>query len=85
MCGDGSVICLAKLNDFSAFLTDESGKLREYILEPNGRDYAGRGNSVNKEIRQAIESNEVPEFWWLNNGITVLAENCNVAAGKGRD
>jgi hypothetical protein len=24
----------------------------------------------------------VPEFWWLNNGITILADKCGVAAGK---
>ena len=79
---DGSIICLAQLNRFAEFLTDDSGALREYILEPNVRDYQGRQNPVNKDIREAIEASEVKEFWWLNNGITILADKCHVAAGK---
>jgi hypothetical protein len=82
MCADGSVVCLARLSDFAAFLTDDDGSLREYILEPNVRDYAGKYNSVNRDIREAIDTAEVPEFWWLNNGITILADKCGVAAGK---
>jgi hypothetical protein len=82
MCDDGSVVCLSRLSDFAAFLVDEKGALREYILEPNVRDYAGKSNPVNREIRAAIESSEVPEFWWLNNGITILADDCRVAASK---
>lgn len=79
---DGSIICLARLDRFAEFLTDDSGALREYILEPNVRDYQGRQNPVNKDIRSAIESSDVQEFWWLNNGITILADKCHVAAGK---
>ena len=79
---DGSIVCLARLDKFAEFLTDEKGALREYLLEPNVRDYAGRRNPVNKAIREAIESSDVKEFWWLNNGITILAEKCGVAAGK---
>jgi hypothetical protein len=82
MCSDGSVVCLARLDKFAKFLTDDNGKLREYMLEPNVRDYAGKWNTVNQEIRKAIASNEVREFWWLNNGITILANSCGVAAGK---
>jgi hypothetical protein len=82
MCHDGSVVCLARLNDFATFLTDKDGSLREYILEPNVRDYAGKYNPVNRDIRSAIESSDIPEFWWLNNGITILADKCGVAAGK---
>ena len=79
---DGSIICLARLDRFAEFLTDDSGALREYILEPNVRDYQGRQNPVNKDIREALEVSTVKEFWWLNNGITILADKCHVAAGK---
>jgi hypothetical protein len=82
MLEDGSVICLSKLSDFVAFLTNDKGALREDILELNVRDYQGKENSVNKQIRETIESSEAPEFWWLNNGITVLADDCGVAAGN---
>ncbi len=82
MTPDGSVICLARLDKFAEFLTDENGNLRQYLLEPNVRDYQGEGNSVNQDIKKTLESPEVKEFWWLNNGITILADKCSIEAGK---
>lgn len=84
MSSDGSVVCLARLDKLAKFLTDDNGNLREYILEPNVRDYAGPGNPVNRDIRETLSSAETKEFWWLNNGITILADNCEVGAGKAR-
>jgi hypothetical protein len=40
---DGSVVCLVRLDDFKSLLTDDHGKLRTSILEPNVRDYRGKG------------------------------------------
>ncbi len=82
MADDGSVICLARLDKFAEFLTDENGRLRQYLLEPNVRDYAGERNPVNTDIRNTLLTNDVREFWWLNNGVTILADKCAVAAGK---
>lgn len=80
---DGSVVCLVRLDDFKSLLTDDHGKLRTSILEPNVRDYQGKGNPVNADIRATL--NDVSgkeEFWWLNNGITILAEKCPIAGNK---
>jgi hypothetical protein len=82
MADDGSVVCLARLDKFAEFLTDENGRLRQYLLEPNVRDYAGERNPVNTDIRNTLSTNDVREFWWLNNGVTILADKCAVAAGK---
>ncbi len=82
MCPDGSVVCLARLDNLAKFLTDTNGHLREYILEPNVRDYAGPGNPVNRDIRDTLANSDIKEFWWLNNGITILADDCTVGAGK---
>lgn len=82
MCDDGSVVCLATLSNFADFLTDDNETLREYLLEPNVRDYAGKWNPVNKDIRASLESSDVAEFWWFNNGITILADACQLGAGK---
>ena len=80
---DGSFVCLARIDKFAKFLTDDkTGEMRHYILEPNVRDYQGKGNSVNKGIREALASKETSEFWWLNNGITILAADCSVKAQK---
>ncbi|MDQ3009241.1 MAG: AIPR family protein [Acidobacteriota bacterium] len=70
--GDVGFICLVKLWDFYSFLTDDSGKLLRNIFEANVRDYQGR-TEVNDEIQESLKSPGKDEFWWLNNGITILA------------
>jgi hypothetical protein len=81
--GNGSVVCLVTLNSFASLLRDEHGNLRTSILEPNVRDYQGKGNPVNADIRKTLNDAASPEeFWWLNNGITVLAEKCPIAGKK---
>lgn len=66
-------ICLVPLPKFFKFITDKSGKtLRSYIFEANVRDYQGEV-AVNQEIRATLAAPQQEEFWWLNNGVTVLA------------
>lgn len=80
---DGSVVCLVNLASFASLLMDEHGNLRTPILEPNVRDYQGKGNPVNADIRATLTDTAAKEeFWWLNNGITVLAEKCPIAGNK---
>jgi hypothetical protein len=79
---DNSAIALVKLTSFAEFLTDEHGLIRRHMLEPNVRDYQGTNNPVNREIRQTLQSPESREFWWLNNGITILATSCSVTGNK---
>jgi hypothetical protein len=79
---DGSVVCLVRLKLFAEFLTDERGDIRRSVLEPNVRDYQGRRNPVNTDIRTTLETADATEFWWLNNGITLLAANCSLAGNK---
>jgi hypothetical protein len=79
---DQSVVCLAQVDKFAAFLTDESGNMRTWLLEPNVRDYQGR-NQVNKQIRATLlEPIGTEEFWWLNNGVTILSDGCSVMGDK---
>jgi hypothetical protein len=80
MDADGSFVCLARLDRFAELLTDEGGAIRQYMLEPNVRDYQG-SNKINRGIRASIASPDVNEFWWLNNGITILAEDATQGAG----
>lgn len=80
---DGSIVCLTKLASFARFITNDKGHLLTSILEPNVRDYQGQGNPVNRAIRGTLESPRAgEEFWWLNNGITVLASGCAIVADK---
>jgi hypothetical protein len=68
----GGVVGLVKLTDYVTFIADDKGRLRRSFFEANVRDYQGRVE-VNREIQQCLESNWKEEFWWLNNGITIVA------------
>ncbi|WP_412469276.1 AIPR family protein [Pedobacter sp. KLB.chiD] len=61
-----------KLADYKAFLTDEDSSIREDLFESNIRHFQGLVD-VNKKIKETIESNHNEDFWWLNNGITIIA------------
>lgn len=67
----GCFIVLCNLKDYYSFITDESHKLKKYLFDSNVRDYMGL-NSVNEDILSSLQSNDA-DFWWLNNGITILA------------
>jgi hypothetical protein len=85
---DGSTVCLIKLRDYAEkLLTNADGGLQTRFLEPNVRDYNGKSNPVNKQIRATLEEMPVAsqpqeDFWWLNNGITILADECPVNGHK---
>src|ERR1700752_77244 len=69
-------ILLARLKDYYQFVTDD-GKLRRYLFDSNVRDFMGL-NRVNEDIRETLRNNNSPDFWWLNNGITILATSASV-------
>jgi hypothetical protein len=80
---DESTVCLVKLTDFARrLLSTDDGKLQTRFLEPNVRDYQGKNNPVNRNIHATLESQELGDFWWLNNGITVLATHCSSSGNK---
>ncbi|SBW00312.1 UbiD family decarboxylase [uncultured Eubacteriales bacterium] len=64
-------VTLVNLGKYYRFITDEHGDLRKYIFEANVRDYQGH-NAVNQDIQASLEAPTVEDFWWLNNGITIL-------------
>jgi hypothetical protein len=68
--GEGYIV-VAKLSDYFRFVCDEKGDLRRYLFDSNVRDYLG-ANKVNEDIALSLEKDLVPDFWWLNNGITIL-------------
>ena len=80
--GDRSYVCLVTLKDYLAFISDEKdGSYRDYLFEGNVRHHEGSKASVNKEISDGLADDEAPEFWWLNNGVTVI---CSAASSQGK-
>jgi len=69
-------VLLAQLKDYYNFISDE-GKLRRYLFDSNVRDYMGL-NRVNEDIKDTLENSNSPDFWWLNNGITILSTSASV-------
>ena len=65
-------VCFVPLFNFYKFITDDDDNLRGHIFEANVRDYHGDA-SVNKEISATLAVGGKEEFWWLNNGITIIA------------
>jgi hypothetical protein len=77
---DNSHVALVDLDDYFSFITDDAGALRRYIFDWNVRDYEGEVE-VNREIATGLRDPDSPEFWWLNNGVTVI---CSQASTRGR-
>lgn len=75
-----SHVALVRLRDYLKFLADEHGDLRRHIFDWNVRDYQG-DVEVNREIRESLTDPSGPEFWWLNNGVTVVCSRAS-AVGK---
>lgn len=63
-----------KLADYQKFLSDQNGKIIDEVFENNIRHFQGDVD-VNKEIRESVKNKGKENFWWLNNGITIIAEN----------
>ncbi len=74
-----SHVAIVSLKDYLAFLTDETGSLRRYIFDWNVRDYEGTVE-VNREIEGSLGEDEGPEFWWLNNGVTIICSKASIVS-----
>lgn len=75
--GKDNYVILAKLKDYYDFVKDDNGELRRYLFTFNVRDYHGNVE-VNKDIQETLESDDSLDFWWLNNGITILSSKATV-------
>lgn len=75
--GDGYV-ALVRLNDYYKFITD-GDRLQSGLLDANVRDYQGQ-TVVNKAILETLSGDSGDEFWWLNNGVTILARNISLVS-----
>ena len=73
-------IVLCNIKDYYNFLKDDKNELKRYLFDSNVRDYNGL-NKTNTEILQTLSNDDNVDFWWLNNGITILSSNA-VNMGK---
>ncbi|MBL1120189.1 AIPR family protein [Streptomyces sp. 110] len=78
--GEGYV-CLARLDEYYRFITSDNEALRLELFESNVRDYAG-STAVNNAIGETLKSGTGEDFWWFNNGVTVVADAAQIAGKK---
>lgn len=74
-------IGLVKLSSFRDFITDKEGKIIDDLFESNIRHFQG-DVAVNKGISKTLSDISDRDFWWLNNGITIIAESSNALGSK---
>lgn len=70
--------CLVNISEFNELISTEDGSLRTQIFEANVRDYQGRVE-VNSAIQDTLNNPQNEDFWWLNNGVTIIAEKASLA------
>ncbi|GII63499.1 hypothetical protein Skr01_35840 [Sphaerisporangium krabiense] len=66
-----SYLGVVTLRSYLDFVRSDQGKLRDELFDSNVRDFEG-DNSVNEAIGSTLATDDDAEFWWLNNGVTVL-------------
>lgn len=74
-------VALVNLKDYFKFITDDNKNIIKNIFESNVRDYQGNV-TVNSEIQETLQSQNDEDFWWLNNGITIIASEVIPMGGK---
>ncbi|MEU3599216.1 AIPR family protein [Streptomyces sp. NPDC006798] len=78
--GEGYV-CLARLDEYYRFITSDNEALRLELFESNVRDYAG-STMVNNAIGETLKSGTGEDFWWFNNGVTIVADAAQIAGKR---
>jgi len=68
-----SYVALASLSDYFSFISTDDGGLEQRLFDDNVRDYEG-DVLVNKEIGATLASSGDLDFWWLNNGVSIICD-----------
>jgi hypothetical protein len=75
-----SYVALATLPNFMRLISDENWAIQRHLFDANVRDFQG-DVAVNKEMMVSLVQSDGPEFWWLNNGVTILCDEAH-SVGK---
>ena len=67
-----SLVCLVTIDALMQFLRDENGQLVRSLFDANVRDFLGKAE-VNEAIKNTLCNLDAGDFWWFNNGITIVA------------
>lgn len=74
-------VALVDLKSYYQFIVNDSGEIRKSFFDSNVRDYQGK-NNVNSSISETLHRVDNNDFWWLNNGVTVLASEATLVNNR---
>lgn len=74
-------VALVDLKSYFNFIVDDEGNVRKSFFDSNVRDYQGK-NNVNSSISETLHRTDNNDFWWLNNGVTVLAAEATLVNNR---
>ncbi|QRM31343.1 AIPR family protein [Microvirga sp. VF16] len=68
------IVTRVALKELYDFVCDENGSFDERLIEQNVRYFLGHDNDVNREIRATLIGGNASDFWFLNNGLTIVCD-----------
>ena len=74
-------IALVDLKSYFNFIVNDEGDVRKSFFDSNVRVYQGK-NNVNSSISETLHRADDNDFWWLNNGVTVLASEATLVNNR---
>ena len=74
-------VALVDLKSYFNFIVNDEGDVRKSFFDSNVRDYQGK-NNVNSSISETLHRAYDNDFWWLNNGVTVLASEATLVNNR---
>ena len=75
---EDSYVVLCTLRNYLELITNDEGELMPRLFEANVRAYQGEID-VNREIARSVQKpSEGVDFWWLNNGVTIVADQVSL-------
>ena len=74
-------VALVDLKSYFNFIVNDEGDVKKSFFDSNVRDYQGK-NNVNSSISETLHRADDNDFWWLNNGVTVLASEATLVNNR---
>jgi hypothetical protein len=67
-------VALVNIKDYFNFLITDNNQMDYELFSDNVRDWQNK-TSVNENIKESIVKDKFIDFWWLNNGVTMIVTN----------
>lgn len=78
---ENGFVMIIQLNEYFELITN-NGEIIDDLFEGNIRDFEGATVEVNKNITTTLSSDFDADFWWLNNGVTMIVDEYNPLPGN---